>query len=295
MRALKYALDEAVLSLWRGWRAGVLSTASIAVALFVLGGFLLSTSNLDRLGMEWSRTAEMSVYLKDEITPPVKEAVERLLAPGPIVASFEFVSKPEALSRFKQTFSDLAGTVEALDGNPLPASYEVRLRPSASAQADLDALGARLRGTEGVADVRYDRQWLDRLLSVVNAIRTVGLVLGAALTIAAGLTVANVVRLALYARRDEVEIMELVGAPRVYIRGPFVLEGVIQGGLGALLALAMLALVFLAVRAQYLMPLAATLNLSTVRFLPLELCALLLLGGMIVGCVGGAVAATGRA
>ena len=86
----------------------------------------------------------------------------------------------------------------------------------------------------GVADVRYDRQWLNRLLSAIAIIRGVGLVLGAVLTIAAALTVANVVRLALYARRDELDIMQLVGAPQVYIRGPFVMEGVLQGGIGAL-------------------------------------------------------------
>ena len=86
--------------------------------------------------------------------------------------------------------------------------------------------------------MRYDRQWLTRVLSAIRVIRGVGLALGAILTIAAALTVANVVRLALYARRDELEIMQLVGAPQAYIRGPFVMEGVLQGGIGALLALA---------------------------------------------------------
>ena len=145
-----------------------------------------------------------------------------------------------------------------------------------------------------MTDVRYDRQWLDRLLSAVNVVRVVGLVLGVVLTVAAALTVANVVRLALYARRDEIEIMHLVGAPNVYVRGPFVMEGVLQGGLGALAALATLAVVFLAVRSRYLMPVASALNLSSVRFLPLELCVMLLVGGMLVGCLGGIVAASAR-
>lgn len=294
MRALKYSFDEAVASLWRGRRSGILSTATIAVALFVLGGFLLATSNLERLGLEWSRTAEMSVYLDDQITPAQKSAVEQMLAPGDLVAAAEFVSKPEALKRFRQTFADLATTVESLENNPLPASYEVRLRPSGDAPAAIEALGGKLRAAPGVADVRYDRQWLDRLLAAVSLVRTVGFALGAVLTIAAALTVANVVRLALYARRDELEIMELVGAPRSYIRGPFVMEGVLQGGIGAAMALAALALLFLAVRSRYLVALAAALNLSSFRFLPLELCGLLLLGGMAVGCVGGFVAAAGR-
>ncbi len=292
MHALKYAFDEAVTSLWRGRQSGVLSTATIAVALFVLGGFLLATSNLERLGVEWSRAAELSVYVADDMTPAQKAAIERELQPGQMVASFEFISKTDALARFKQTFSDLAATVDSLEGNPLPASFEVRLQASGHAQEDVAAFGARLRQAPGVTDVRYDRQWLDRLLAAVNVIRAVGLVLGAVLTIAAALTVANVVRLSLYARRDELEIMQLVGAPAAYVRGPFVMEGILQGGIGALAALAALAIVFLAVRSSYLTPLAAALNLSSVRFLPLELCVLLLVGGMLVGCLGGIVAAT---
>ena len=290
LRAVTYAFDEATQSFWRGRQSAVLSTATIAVALFVLGGFLLATSNLERLGNEWRRAAEMSVYLDDQATSVERAAIEHMLTPGEQVAGYEFVSKPEALKRFKQTFSDLATTVDALGGNPLPASYEVRLQPS----VDLDAFGARLRQTPGVTDVRYDRQWLDRLLTAVDIVRVVGLVLGAVLTVAAALTVANVVRLALYARRDELDIMQLVGAPHAYIRGPFIMEGVLQGGLGALVALATLGAVFWAVHSRYLLPLAAALNLSSIRFLSPGLCAMLLVGGMLVGCVGGVVAASGR-
>ncbi len=291
MRALRYAIDEASASLWRGRQSGLLSTATIALALFVLGGFLLVTANLERLGAEWSRAAEMSVYLADEVTPQDRRAVELLLAPGDVVASQDFVSKTEALARFKQTFSDLASTVDGAGDNPLPASIEVRLQPGATAANGVDALAVRLRAMPGVADVRYDRQWLARLQSAIGVIRGVGLVLAALLTIAAALTVANVVRLALHARRDELEIMQLVGAPNAFVRGPFVMEGVLQGGIGALFALVALGAVFLALRTRYLMPLASAVSLSSVRFLPLELCFLLVVGGMAVGCVGGWVAA----
>jgi cell division transport system permease protein len=294
MRAIRYAFDEALTSLWRGRQSGLLSTATIAVALFVLGGFLLVTSNLERLGDEWSRAAEMSVYLKDDVGAEDRAQIEKLLAPGDVVASYEFVSQAEALNRFKQTFADLATTADTLGDNPLPASYEVRLNPTDRAQTGVDPLAASLRQANGVADVRYDRQWLDRLLAAVVVVRRVGLALGIILTIAAALTVANVVRLALYARRDEIEIMQLVGAPTAYVRGPFVMEGVLQGGLGALAALAGLVVVFFAVRGRYLTPLAAAVNLSSVRFLPLELSLLLIAGGMLVGCIGGIVAASAR-
>jgi len=146
----------------------------------------------------------------------------------------------------------------------------------------------------GVADVRYDRQWLSRLLSAIVLIRGIGLVIGAMLTTAAALTVASVVRLALHARRDEIEIMQLVGAPQAYVRGPFVMEGVLQGAVGSLVALIGLAIAFFALHGRYLAPLAAAINLSPIRFLPFELSVLLVVGGMAVGCVGGLVAAWGR-
>jgi cell division transport system permease protein len=219
-------------------------------------------------------------------------AVESALDAGGVVTGRTYVSKADALARFRSTFTDLASSVEGLGDNPLPASYEVRLRTGMD--QEVDALVARLRQLPGVADVRYDRQWLTRLLAAIGFIRGVGLVLGLLLASAAALTVANVVRLALFARQDEIDIMELVGAPQVYIRGPFVMEGTLQGGLGAILAVAALGLTYLAVRGSYLAPLAATVSLSSVRFLPLELCLALIVGGMMVGCLGGLVAATGR-
>jgi cell division transport system permease protein len=294
MRALRYSFQEAVTSLWRGRQSSLLSTGTIALALFVLGGFLIATANLDRLGAEWSTAAEMSVYLEDQITDEQRTAVENALAPSQVVASREYISKETALSRFKATFGDLAGSIETLGSNPLPASFEVRLRPGPASDNEVETLGAKLRATSGVADVRYDREWLNRLMSAITVVRSIGLAIGAVLAIAAALTVASVVRLALYARRAEIEIMQLVGAPSAYVRGPFVMEGILQGGVGALAALAGLAAVFFSLRGVYLVPLATAVNISSIRFLPAELAVLLVVGGMAVGCVGGLVAAWGR-
>src|SRR5262249_31073980 len=240
---------------------------------------------------EWSRAADLSVYLTDEITPAERAAVEAALAPSGLVAAHDYVSKADALVRFKQTFADLSPALDSVGGNPLPASFEGRLRAGPGAGNGADLFAARLQRMPGVADVRYDRQWLDRLQSAISVIRGVGFLLGSVLTIAAALTVANVVRLALYARRDELDIMQLVGAPGAFIHGPFVMEGVLQGGIGALVALAALIVAFFALRARYLAPLASAVSLSSVRFLPIEVCLLLVVGGMVVGCLGGMVAA----
>jgi len=144
-----------------------------------------------------------------------------------------------------------------------------------------------------VADVQYDRRWLDRLQSVTQGVRWVGVALALVLGAAAAVTVANVVRLALYARRDEIEIMQLVGAPLAYIRGPFVAEGILHGGAGSAVGLVALALGFAALHARYGSAVASLIGGGAVRFLPVPLWLMLVVGGMAVGCAGGLVAARG--
>jgi len=292
MRALKYFLNEAAESLLRSWRSALLAVLTIAAGLFVLGFFLMVNSNLQRVVGRWSEAAEMSVYLKDETTREQVQALEALIEQSGVSDRRQYLSKADALARFREDFPDLAGATERLDRNPLPASLEVRLASHArTATTAVDDLAARLGSEPGVADVRYDRRWLSRLGSAVRFVRTIGLVIVALLAIAAALTVANVVRLAAYARRDEIEIMQLVGAPFAFIRGPFVAEGILQGGAGALVAIALLWAIFLAGKAWYGQLALEGLGLTTLTFLPVGILLTLVAGGMLLGCVGGLIVA----
>lgn len=292
MRGLKYALNEAIESLIRGWRAAALAVMTITAGLFVLGFFLIVNSNLQQLVGRWNEAAELSVYLHDDVTSAQIQVLEELVARSGLSADRHFVSKAEAARRFNEDFPDLAVAAKGLGRNPFPASLEVRLASRAQTSGDaVDSLAATLAGSPGVADVRYDRRWLNRLNAAIRFARGIGAVIIAMLAIAAALTVANVVRLAAYARRQEIEIMQLVGAPLPYIRGPFVAEGVLQGGAGALLALVLLWAVFLAGRARYGQLAADALGVGSLTFLPAELCVLLLAGGMLLGSLGGYIVA----
>jgi cell division transport system permease protein len=292
MRALKYFLNEATESLLRSWRSASLAVLTIAAGLFVLGFFLMVNSNLQRVVGRWSEAAELSVYLKDDATTEQVQALEAMIAQSGLTDERRYLSKADALKRFNEDFPDLAGTAEKLERNPLPASVEVRLSARArGATAEVDKMAAELATKPGVADVRYDRRWLSRLGSAVRFVRTIGLVIVALLAIAAALTVANVVRLAAYARRDEIEIMQLVGAPFAFIRGPFVAEGILQGGIGAILAIALLGAIYLAGRAWYGALALEGLGLTTLTFLPFSGLLALVAGGMLLGCVGGLIVA----
>lgn len=292
MRGLKYALTEAVQSLIRGWRAATLAIVTIAAGLFVLGFFLIVNTNLQRLVARWNEAAELSVYLHDDVTRDQLQAVDQLVAKSGLSEERRYVSKVEAARRFNEDFPDLAGAADGLGRIPFPASIEVRLASHAQAAGeDVDALASTLAGAPGVADVRYDRRWLARLNSAIRFAGVVGGIIIAMLAVAAALTVANVVRLAAYARREEIEIMQLVGAPLPYIRGPFVAEGVLQGGIGALLALGMLGVAFAVIKARYGALAADALGLTSLTFLPVGLALLLLTGGMLLGCLGGLIVA----
>jgi cell division transport system permease protein len=157
----------------------------------------------------------------------------------------------------------------------------------------VDRLAARLGAMAGVADVRADRNWLARVSALMRVVRALGLVIAVLLAMAAAFTVANVVRLAAVARRQEIEIMQLVGAPAVYVRGPFVAEGVLQGGAGALLAVVVLWTGFVALQVRYGALLSDALGLSGLSFMTAGLAVSLVVGGMAIGCVGGYIAARG--
>ena len=291
-RALTYFLNEAVESLMRSWRSASLAVRTIAAGLFVLGFFLMVNANLQRVVGRWSEAAELSVYLKDEATREQVQALQALIDQAGLADGRQYLSKNDALSRFKEDFPDLAGATERLERNPLPASIEVRLNAKArSTPSAMEDLAARLGSEPGVADVRYDRRWLSRLGSAVRFARTIGLVIVALLAVAAALTVANVVRLAAYARRDEIEIMQLVGAPFAFIRGPFVAEGILQGGAGAIVAIVALWAIFLTGKAWYGSLALEGLGLTTLTFLPFGALLALVFGGMLLGCVGGLIVA----
>ena len=293
MRVLRYSFDEAVTSLWRGRRSSSLSVATIAAALLVLGALLLVNWNVERLLGQWAAAAEMSVYVRDDATPAARAAVEQMLRDSELVTDHEFVSKSQALARFRRDFTDLAGVTEEVTSYPFPASFEVRLDPNVGDAAAVERLASVVEGASGVEEVRFDQVWIERMVSAVGLLRGVGLAVVLVLVVAAALTVTNVVRLACFARRDEIEIMQLVGAPLTYVRGPFVLEGVLQGGIGAVTALLVLGAGFVAAEARYGETVALVLGVDNVRFLPPVVSVLLIVGGMAVGCLGGFVAARG--
>lgn len=290
MTAVGYAFEEAWASLRRSGRSALVSIGTIAVAFTTLGGFLLLSVNVQGVLDRWLEAAEMSIYLLDSATDTDRLELETFVRSQPAVAAVEYVPRATALERFRADFPELRDVTEGVGENPFPAALEVRLRSDVAGDAAAELLSRAVAGRAGVADVRFDRRWLERLVGIVNSARLGAALVAAILMLGAAFTVAAVVRLSLYARRDELEIMQLVGAPFSYIRGPSIVEGLMLGGFGAAIALATVAVGYSALSRWLGSDLAGLTGLAALRFLGGFEIAVMLVGGIAVGAAAGVVA-----
>lgn len=287
LRALLYFFEEAVSSLWRSRLIHALSIGTIAISLFVLGAFLAVASNLNDVVARWTRKVQVTFYLEDGLADPVRDSLIGRLRDDPAVEEIESLSREQALDRFRTLFHDLRQLPDDLGENPFPASLEVTLRGDHGSAEEAQRLVARFESAPGVEEVQYDLLWIRRLATTVRLIRGAGGLLGGILVLAGVFTISNVIKLTVYARQDELDIMRLVGATRAYVRGPFVVEGMLQGGLGGLLSVVLLWLAFQVFARDALA--ASDIFGRAVVFLPRELVAGIVLGGMLVGIVGSLV------
>jgi len=283
LRAIAYFVSEAATSLWRSRLVNAVSIGTIAVSLFVLGAFLTVASGLGELVTRWTEKVQVIVYLEDGTEDRVRASLENRLRGDPAVGSVDFVSREEALRRFREMFRDLSSLPEDLGENPFPASLEVTLAAERQSPAEVERLAKAFKEAPGVREIQYDLLWIERLATGVRLVRGVGAFLGGILVLAGIFTISNVIRLTIYAREDELDIMRLVGATKAYVKGPFVAEGVIQGGLGGLVAAGLL-WVALAWLSQGLA--SSDLLGRTACSMPAPFALLLVAGGMAVGLVG---------
>jgi cell division transport system permease protein len=227
---------RAASNLWRTPLPSLVAVLTIGLSLFLAASFLLLIGGAQLLLRGWGAEASLTLYLEASTSDQKARALAAEVARLNPELEVTYVDKGQALDRLRQDLGDLAVTLDGLSQNPLPPMVELRPRQHLSV-AEVRALAARLAKLPSVAEVDYGREWLDRLEALTRALRATGL--GASLIVlgAAVLVVANTIRLAVYARRDEIEIMKLVGATDGYVRMPFLLEGALQGLAGAALAL----------------------------------------------------------
>jgi cell division transport system permease protein len=263
----------------------LLATATLAAVLFVGGINLLLLANLSAHVGRWKSDLRVSVYLADGAKDSEVAALHDKIAALSGVSRVESVDKAEALRRFQASFKDLADVPTELGANPLPASLEVVLDSGPQARAAAQAVGVAVKGVAAVEEVRYDQAFLDRIDALLNIARWGGATLGLIVLTAVAFVVSGVLRLTVYARRDEIDIMHLVGAPPMLVRGPFLVTGVGQGLAGGLLALLFVEFSRRAARGYLGAQSGDLLDLAAGRALPLGPSCFLVFIGVALGFI----------
>jgi cell division transport system permease protein len=264
----------------------LLTAATLAMTLFVFGGFLIVQENLQGLLKGWGRQIEIFAYLKEGLSTADYQVLVAEVRSYPEIESVRYVSKERAWEEFKKSLGAQSGLLDGLDRDILPSSLEVTLKPGYREHPSVESLAARLKNLKGVSEVEFPQEWVEKLNFLVWGVQWAKWILGALLFIATFLIVGNTAKLAILARKDEIEIMRLVGAGTGLVRAPFIVEGMMQGVAGAAFALLLLGLVFAFIKFQLGPALRFYLAEEDLRFLNGQGATLLLVLGWILGTSG---------
>ncbi len=294
MSSLLYFFRESLTGFARHLSTALGSIITIFLSLLIIGIFLVGGNMVNNVIASVENEVSITAYVSDEASQSDIDKVMDWLETQESVASVGFTTKEQALQNFQATSSDI---VDALDGsNPLPASIDVELSdPQMVEQVANDLASnstfAQICDTEGdpSADVRYGEQTVERLFSLTNYVRYIGIALIVLLIFIAMVFINNTIRLAILARRKEIAIMRLVGASNGFIRGPFLMEGALHAIIGSLLAVGCLELLRNLVLPKVQGALAfLPFDLSLNSFLLIYL--VLVVAGLLIGLIGSALA-----
>ncbi|MBI2985760.1 MAG: ABC transporter permease [Deltaproteobacteria bacterium] len=264
----------------------ILTSGTMAMTLFIFGGFLLIQENLHGLLRGWGSQIQIFAYLEHSLSQADLQSLLGDVRNYPEVESVRFVSKGEAWENFREALGAQSGVLEGLPSDILPSSLEISLKRPYRYRASVAAVAQRLRGMKGISEVEYPEEWIEKLTLLVVGVQWAKWILGGFLFIATLLIVGSTVKLAILARKDEIEIMQLVGAPAGLIKAPFVIEGMIQGVLGASLSLFFLWLLFLFARYRLPSSLGIFPAHDQLQFLGSEAISLLVFLGWLLGAGG---------
>jgi cell division transport system permease protein len=285
-----YGLFYFIAEAFRGLRANsivnLLAVGTISMAMVIVGFFLLVFLNVQTAVNSLGDRFEMSLYLKDGLTGHEKDFLLTRVKTEPGVKTATYLPKADALALFRKELKGQDALIQELGENPLPDSYELSIDRRHAEPDRLEALARKFSGYPGVEDVSYGKQGARVLTGLYKLITYGGTALAVLLGVSVVFIISNSVRLALYSRGQEIELMQWIGATRGFIQGPFLLEGMVLAMLGAALAIGVLAGVF------YSLPQEVVLFLSRLNgldFLPPSVITYMIAGCGLLGLAGGLV------
>jgi cell division transport system permease protein len=232
-----FILREAFVYIIRNKTITILSIAVTSFSLFVIALYFNVVENIALFTERIMKELSVNIYLADNITSIQQKYIEKIIKESKYVESYEYIDKDKALNDFLSQMPTFKSIIATLKENPVPSSYRVILKKEYNTENAIRNFISLFEDAEGIDEIHYDRMWFEKLIVIIKLLKFGGTVMGAVLIFTALFTVANVIRLVVYGRKDEIEILKLVGASNFYIKSPFVIEGVFQGLCAAALSL----------------------------------------------------------
>jgi len=279
---MRYFISAALRNLWESKVTTIFTAVTLSVGLGFLGTYLAVFINMKAALGAVSERFPLSAYVADGANKAQRDAIEKRLKEDASVAGYDFTSKEKALAEFKGTLKNESALIDSLGRNPLPASFDVRLKSEASPES-VSKLVRDLRDLSGVDEVQYMQDEAGKLQSMLKSFRLAGLALGLGVLLGVVFISYSTLRLAVLRHSDEIDVLKLMGATRLFIMGPFLLEGMIQGVAAAGISLGILYGILRAISGAQPVMLIAPGGLA---FLPVPACAAMLLAGGILGLTG---------
>lgn len=278
----------------RSWQShfwtNLATTGVLTLSFSLILGALLFITNLSRLFTLWGEEIQITAYLKDEITADQKNDLEHFLKNKSGIESFSFVDKAQAAQSFEKSLSSYGPqflkSLKTEGENPFPASYSLRVARENKSPENIESLAKEILKIPGVEDVSYGQEWIKNYTMLLSISRAIAGIFTVVLLLACLFTVSNSVQASLTTRRDEIEILELVGATSNTIRRPFLIEGAFQGGFAAFVSLCVLGIIFTVIH-QSVEKVAGTAEiLQSIQFLNWPIIVLAMALGLLFGALG---------
>jgi cell division transport system permease protein len=272
--------------LWQFRVRNFFSITIICLSFLILGVFLSLSNNLQHIAQELSRNMVVVFSLDKDLPAKEISQIEQQIKQSPFVTKVKYVSTEEALSRFQKNFPELQEIINNLNTNPFPPSFEATLEDKAAATDEILSFINEMTRRKGIEDVQYNRAWVEKVQSLGRLAKAVGFFLGGILILASFFIISNVIKLNVFSRKNEIEILRLVGATNTFIRIPFLLEGILLGLMGSLISLLLLFFLIQLFPLYLGSSLGALQELLGFRYLSFSQSVGLLAGGAIIGSMG---------
>ena len=293
MRRGLYLFREALVGLRANRASTFIGVMTIAFTMASFGVFVLLFLNVRSLAGSFQHDLQVIVYVDDHLSSEDTAELQQALKQESAIETLTFISQKQALEDFHQQFPEESYLLDGIDQNPLPASIVATISQDASSSDAVAALAARVKKLHGVDHVRYGQDWVEWLTLFVSYLEFGAVLIGCILSVASVTIIASTIRLAFYTRRDDIEILRLIGATGTFIAIPYVVEGAVLGALGGGLSVGLLRGGFELFRQKI-----GSINWigglpSNLEFFPVQLSLLLVVSGLVLGCMGSLVSVYG--